>query len=224
MSIRFGALAASLLACTALAPLSAPASAQDFLSQPVRGKQAGDIVLGAGVIGVLPESGGRVSAIGGRPEASDTATAQLDISYFLTSQVSLNLIAATTRHDVNVRGSAIGDVDLGRVWALPPTLNLQFHPFPAARISPYIGAGLNYTLFYGEGGGRTAPVTKVDIKNDFGYGVNFGVDVEVAPRWLVNLDAKKLWLNPSVSVNSGAISGRADLDPWIIGASVRYRF
>ncbi|MBP0444273.1 OmpW family protein [Roseomonas sp. SSH11] len=224
MSIRYGALATAFLACTALAPLSAPAHAQDPFGQAVRGKQAGDVVLGAGLIGVMPRSGGRVSAIGGRPEASDTVTGQLDLTYFVLPQVSLNLIAATTRHDVQVRGSAIGDVDLGRVWALPPTLTAQFHPFPAARISPYIGAGLNYTFFYGEGGGRTAPVTKVDVKNDFGYAVNLGVDVELAPRWLLNVDAKKLWLNPGVAVNSGAIHARADLDPWILGASIRYRF
>lgn len=222
MTLRTGALAAALLACTALIP--AAASAQQFGGQPVRGKQAGDIVLGAGLIGVLPEGGGRVSVIGGRPEASDTATGQLDLSYFLAPQVSLNLIAATTRHDLHVRNSAIGDVDLGRVWALPPTLTLQFHPFPTARVSPYLGAGLNYTLFYGEGGARTAPVSKVDVKNDFGYAVNFGVDVELSPRLLLNLDAKKLWLDPHVQVNSGAINARADLDPWILGASLRYRF
>lgn len=222
MTTRTGALAAALLACTALAAI--PAAAQDFGSQPVRGKQAGDIVLGAGLIGVLPEGGGRVSLIGGRPEASDTVTGQLDLTYFLMPQLSLNLIAATTRHDVHVRNSALGDVDLGRVWALPPTLNLQFHPFPAARFSPYIGAGLNYTVFYGEGGARTAPVNKVAIDNAFGGGINFGLDVEVSPRWLVNVGAKKLWLRPDVSVNSGLITGHANIDPWIVGASVRYRF
>ena len=89
---------------------------------------------------------------------------------------------------------------------------------------PYIGAGVNYTVFYGEGGPRSAPVNKVSIDNAFGYGINFGIDVEVAPRWLVNLDAKKLWLRPDVSVNGGAITGHANIDPWIVGASVRYRF
>lgn len=222
MTTRNGALAAALLACTALS--ATLVQAQDFGGQPVRGKQAGDIVLGAGLIGVLPEGGGRVSAIGGRPEASDTVTAQLDLTYFLAPQVSLNLIAATTRHDVHVRNSAIGDVDLGRVWALPPTLNLQFHPFPQARFSPYIGAGLNYTVFYGEGGARSAPVNKVAIDNAFGYGFNVGLDVEVSPSWLVNVDAKRLWLRPDVGVNGGAITGHANIDPWIVGASVRYRF
>jgi outer membrane protein len=205
-------------AAAALALAAAPALAQD-----VRGKRAGDVVLGAGLIGVFPQSGGNTT-IGGTPEASDTATPQLDLSYFLTPNLALNLIAATTRHEVQVRGTAIGDVDLGRVWVLPPTLTLQYHPLPTSRISPYVGAGLNYTVFYGEGGRRSAPVAKVDIENSWGWALNAGVDYEVAPNWLANLDVKRLFLEPDVSVNSGAIRGRADLNPWIVGASVRYRF
>lgn len=213
-----GALAAAMGA----ALLAAPAQAQ--APQPVRGKQAGDLVLGFGLIGVLPVDGGRVDAIGGTPSASDAVTPQLDLTYFLTPQVSLNLIAATTRHDVKVRGSALGDVDLGRVWALPPTLTLQYHPLPQSRVSPYLGVGVNYTVFYGEGGGRSAPVSKVDVENSWGWALNAGIDYEVSPRWLINADVKKLFLRPDVSVNGGAIGARADLDPWIVGASVRYRF
>jgi outer membrane protein len=37
---------------------------------------------------------------------------------------------------------------------------------------------------------------------------------------------KRLWLRPDVDVSTaiGPVRGRADLDPWIVGASVRYRF
>nr|WP_305123535.1 OmpW family outer membrane protein [Roseomonas sp. GC11] len=213
-----GAVAAVAMGAALLA---APAQAQDA---PFRGKQAGDLVLGFGVIGVLPEKGGRVDAINGKPDASDTATPQLDLTYFLTPNVSLNLIAATTKHDVKVRGSALGDVNLGHVWALPPTLTLQYHPLPQSRFSPYVGAGINYTVFYGEGGSRTSPVSKVDIENTWGWALNAGVDYAVNDRWGVNFDVKKLFLRPDVSVNGGAIGARADLDPWIVGASVRYRF
>jgi outer membrane protein len=209
-------LSAAALCCLA----ALPALAQDA----VRGKQAGDIVLGFSAIGVLPQKGGHVEAVGGKPEASDTLTPQLDLTWFATPNLSLNLIAATTRHDVKVRGSAIGDVDLGHVWALPPTLTLQFHPLPAARFSPYLGAGINYTAFYGEGGGRTAPVDKVDVKNAWGWALNAGVDYEITPHWAVNFDVKKLFLRPDVAVNSGAIAAKADLDPWIVGIGARYRF
>jgi outer membrane protein len=201
--------------------IALPAAAQQ---DDVRGKQAGDIVLGFSVLGVLPQSGGRVDAVGGKPEASDTVTLQVDVTWFATPNLSLNLIAATTRHDVNVRGSALGDVELGRVWLLPPTLTLQYHPLPQSRFSPYVGAGINYSVFYNEGGSRSAAISKVDVENSWGWALNVGVDYELTPHWGVNFDVKKLFLRPDVSVNGGAIGARADLDPWIIGAGVRYRF
>jgi outer membrane protein len=176
------------------------------------------------VLGVLPQSGGRVDAIGGKPDPSNTVTPQLDATWFATPNLSLNLIAATTRHDVTVRGPRLGDVDLGRVWLLPPTLTLQYHPLPQSRISPYVGAGINYTVAYNEGDSRSPAVSKVDVENSWGWALNAGVDYELSPHWLANFDVKKLFLRPDVSVNSGVIGARADLDPWIIGVGVRYRF
>jgi len=215
-----GALA--LAAATTFA--AGAASAQ---TAPVRGKQAGDIVVGLSAIGLLPTNGGRVDAIGGKPEASNTATPQLDFSYFFTPNIALNLIAATTRHDVSVRDSALGDVDLGRVWALPPTLTLQFHPLPQSRFSPYAGLGVNYTVFYAEGGRRNPAVTDVSIGNSWGLALNAGVDYEVARRWALNFDVKKIFfLEPDVKVDTalGRINARADINPWVIGAGLRYRF
>lgn len=205
---------------TLAAALATPAVAQEA----VRGKQAGDVVLGASVIGVLPRDGGGISGVGGQPEAGNAWTGQLDGTYFFTPQVALNLIAATTRHDLTGKNTALGNIDLGHVWALPPTLTAQFHPFPQARLSPYVGAGLNYTVFYSEGGGRHAAVTDIDVKDTWGYALNVGVDYELAPRWLLNVDAKYLHLRPDVSVNNGAIQASTRLDPWIVGFGVRYRF
>ncbi|TCH97678.1 OmpW family protein [Roseococcus sp. SYP-B2431] len=210
-----GYAAAAMLALGAGA-----ASGQDA----VRGKQAGDIVVGLGAIGVLPTNGGHVGRIGGTPTASNSASPQLDVSYFFTPNLSQNLIAATTQHDVSVRNSALGNVRLGDVWALPPTLTLQYHPLPRARISPYLGLGLNVTWFYGEGGRLTAPVNRVRIDPTVGVAPNIGVDYEIRPNWLLNLDAKWILMQPDVSVNSGLIRARADINPFVVGASVRYRF
>jgi outer membrane protein len=207
---------AAALACAVAA---APALAQD-----VRGKQAGDLVLGVGLIGVLPMSGGSTS-IGGTPSASDTVTPQLDLTWYVSPNFAVNVIAATSRHDVEVQNvPGAGTIELGRVWALPPTVTLQYHPLPRSRFSPYVGVGLNYTVFYGEGGSRSPGITSVDVENAFGWGLNAGLDYEITPNWLANLDVKKLWLSPNVRVNGGAVTGTADLNPWIIGAAVRYRF
>lgn len=196
------------------------ASAQDA----PRGKRAGDMVVGLGAIGVLPTNGGHVGTIGGTPTVGNGASPQLDFSYFVTPNISLNLIAATTRHDVSVSRSALGNVQLGHVWALPPTLTVQYHPLPQARLSPYLGLGLNVTWFYGEGGRPTPPVSRVRIDPSVGIAPNIGVDYEIAPNWLVNFDAKWILMQPDVSVNSGFIRARADINPFVVGASVRYRF
>lgn len=212
-----------LAGAAALGLLAQPALAQQ---SPVRGKQAGDFMIGLGVIGVLPMDSGNVDVIGGTPSASFAVTPQLDFTYFFTPNFAVNLIAATTRHDVEVTGSALGDVDLGRVWALPPTLTFQYHPLPAERFSPYVGVGVNWTMFYGEGGGRTPGVLDVDVRNAFGVALNVGLDIEMAPNWLMNIDVKKLFLRPDVAVDTalGRVNATADLDPWIFGLSVRYRF
>ena len=94
------------------------AQAQDF-----RTKQAGDIVVGLGGIGVMPENGRNttVDTIGGRVRASNSGTAQIDFTYFLAPSFSLNLIVATTQHDLTAKGTAVGNLALGSVWALPPS-------------------------------------------------------------------------------------------------------
>lgn len=219
---------AGAMALAAGVGLAMPAMAQD---SGVRGKQAGDFVVGLSAIGVLPENsgqGGRTD-IGGRVRASNAATAQLDFTYFFTPYLAANLIAASTEHELTVKNTAIGNLNLGKIWALPPTLTLQVHPFPAARFSPYIGAGLNYTVFYGYNrGARTAALRDTAVSNTPGFALVAGIDYEVAPNWVVNLDFKKLFLSPDVAVGTRIpgvkVHGSADLNPIVVGAGIRYRF
>lgn len=222
MTRKMGWLAGA--AAMAMLAVAVPAMAQQ--EAPVRGFRAGDFMIGASVIGVLPSNGGSVDTIGGTPHASNSFTGQLDFTYFVTNNISLNLIAATTRHDVEARNTALGTVDLGRVWALPPTLTAQFHPLPNERFSPYLGAGINYTLFYNEGGARNPVVTGVDVGNAFGFALNAGLNVELAPNWLLNFDVKYIFLRPDVRVDTvlGRINANAHIDPWVVGVGVRYRF
>ena len=100
------------------------------------------------------------------------------------------------------------------------------YPLPAERFSPYLGVGLNWTMFYSEGGNRNPAVLDVDVRNAFGVALNVGMDIELAPNWLMNIDVKKLFLRPDVAVDTalGRINATADLDPWIVGVGVRYRF
>jgi outer membrane protein len=93
---------------------------------------------------------------------------------------------------------------------------------PKERLSPYVGAGLNYTIFYNEDAGSS--ITSIDYENSLGYALQAGVDYALDDNWSLNLDVKKLWLDTDVKINGGAVTANVNLDPWIVGVGVGYRF
>ena len=171
------------------------------------------------------DSSSAISTIGGTASVDTDIVPELDVSYFFTDNIAVELIAAVSRHRVRANGTAVGNVSLGEVSLLPPTLTLQWHFLPHGFIEPYVGAGINYTYFYGVNSGAVAQHIKYD--NSFGGVLQAGVNFNFAPQWHVNLDVKKVYLDTDVTVqlaNSAVIKTSVDLDPWIIGVGIGYRF
>ncbi|MCF8495560.1 MAG: outer membrane beta-barrel protein [Alphaproteobacteria bacterium] len=173
-------------------------------------------------IGVLPSSGGDTT-IGGSPEADNAFVPEFDISYFFTPHIAAELILATSPHDLKLKNSTLGDVDLGDSMILPPTLTLQYHFTPDKTFSPYVGAGINYTLPYAEdAAGGT--VTQLEADGSFGWALQAGADYWINDNWGLNFDVKKIYVDVDASINNGAITGNVELDPWVVGAGIAYRF
>lgn len=166
-------------------------------------------------IGVLPDSGGNTT-IGGSPHADNAVVPEFDISYFFSDHVAMELILATSPHDLTLKDRPNGarDLDLGDTWILPPTLTLQYHFQPDEQFSPYIGAGINYTLPYAEDNG--ADTVNLSADGSFGWALQAGADYWLDSHWGLNADVKKVWVDVDASVNSGAITGEVELDPWIV--------
>ena len=204
------------------------ASAQSFMDMnaPPVGKQAGTFMIRARAIGVIPEdNSSSISRIGGRVSATAQAAPELDFSYFLTDHVALELIAATTRHTVSAVGSKVGTFDVGSVWALPPTLTVQYHFMPHSAFSPYVGVGMNVTFWYGASAANP-PVTHFSVGTGFGPAIQAGVDYNFAGHWFANLDVKQIFLNTSAHVDAlgTTVKAHTTLDPVVIGAGIGYRF
>jgi len=172
------------------------------------------------LIDVAPEESSTVS-IGGEATASSRVMPELDISYFWTDNFATELILATTKHSMGATGTALGDLDLGHVWVLPPTFLLQYHFNPEGKFRPYIGAGVNYTVFYSEDAGD---VDSIEYDDGFGYALQAGIDIGINDNWAVNADVKKLFLNTDASINGDAVTADVDLDPWVFGLGLAYRF
>ncbi|WP_029012081.1 OmpW/AlkL family protein [Niveispirillum irakense] len=214
------ALAAAIGGAALLCSMAAPAMAE---------KSAGDILARARIVLVQPDESSKLSlgntAIPGHVALDSSIIPELDFSYFFTDNIAAELILGTTQHHPKAQATPLGaSVDLGDVWLLPPTLTLQYHFNPKGTVSPYVGAGINYTIFYGEDPGAALD-TKYD--NGFGYALQAGVDFALTEKWSFNVDVKKLWLNTNVKVNAGLpslIKADVDIDPWLIGVGFGYRF
>ena len=172
------------------------------------------------IIDVSPDESSTVTGLpaGTKAKADIAWTPELDFTYFFTNNVAAELILATSKHDMSTNTG----VDLGDVWILPPQLTLQYHFNPDGQVRPYAGAGVGYLFYYGED--APAAVGPINYDDGISYTLQAGLDIGIDEHWAVNADVKKVYHNTDVSIAGGAINADVDLDPWIFGVGLAYRF
>ena len=144
----------------------------------------------------------------------------LGFTYFLTDNISVEAILGATQHQIRAQGGGT-DVAVHETWVLPPVVTLQYRPMPEARVSPYVGAGINYMLFF-EGEDQNG--FTVDLEDGFGYALQAGADVALTGPWTLNVDVKKVWFDTEATINGGALTSDVSLDPWVVSVGVGRKF
>lgn len=180
-------------------------------------------------VGVAPDESAKIGIIGGDVAISNALIPELDFTYFFTEHFAAELILGTAKHDVKAINTLAGDVNLGSVWLLPPTLTAQYHFYTSDQkvFKPYIGAGVNYTLFYNV---KSGDVAGVDYDNALGYAAQVGFDLMLDDTFFINFDAKRLFLSTDVTVDASnlapglSIPAEVDINPWLIGVGVGMKF
>ncbi|WP_329742223.1 OmpW/AlkL family protein [Dyella sp. A6] len=202
------ALLSTLLAGTLIAGMLPVAHAADAKSWVVH--------LGAHVVDPKSDNGhlaGMKASIG-----SDTQPT-ISAEYFFTPSWSAEVLAALPfRHTIRLNGQKAATTR-----QLPPVIGVNYHFLPDAKISPFVGAGINYTRFFSTKGAGLLEGAHVKIDNSWGAAAHAGVDVQLAPRWLFTADIRWISISGDVHVN-GTRVGNAKVDPWVYGVSVGYRF
>ncbi len=214
----FGALVAGEAAAADLS--AAPAYKAPVVEAPLSPWQ-----IRVRALGVIVEDKGRVDGIPGSDlKYDDSFIPELDITYYFTNNFAAELVLGTTRSNVNGAGTIENLGKLGKTWILPPTLTLQYHFTNFGAFKPYVGAGVNYTIFYSQSANGAA--TDLKVKNTWGFALQAGFDYMIDRHWGLNFDVKKIFLEPKFDaiVGGAAVTGRADLNPWLIGGGVTYRF
>jgi outer membrane protein len=201
-------------------------------SSPVFAYEQGDWVVRVGMTNVAPDdSSNNVNVAGadlgvGVNVGSNTQLG-LNFVYFYSPQLAIEVLAATPfSHDIGL--DTLGP--LGSTKHLPPTIsvNYYFAP-PSARFQPYVGAGINYTIFFDEEFSRdnsNAGFSKLDLDNSFGLAAQVGFDYMLDEKWLVN--ASVHWLNidteANFDLNDSAGSVDVSIDPFVYSITAGYRF
>ena len=152
---------------------------------------------------------------------NDKVIPEVDISYFLTPQIAVELVL-TYPQKQTIRSYG---TDIGSLKHLPPTLTAQYHFTSFGAFKPYVGAGLNYTRFSSvrfDPAVQTARQPSLS-KNSVGLAVQVGFDYEFIKNTHFNVDAKKVQIRTDVS-SAGTEVGTFEVDPWLIGVGIGRRF
>lgn len=221
------AISRAVLGASVAALLALPAAAEI---------KAGTVQLRGRVICICPDdSSGEVSGIADSGVSVDDAiTPEFDVTVFLAQHVALEIIAATAKHDISGEGAIEGLGEIADTGVLPPTLLIQAHFRPEQKFRPYVGAGINYTLFYDEDTTNSLETalggdTKISLDESFGWALQAGFDVAINDHWFFNFDVKYIDIDTeAVLVTDDGFDTRrtvdVDINPWVPGFGFGYRF
>jgi len=185
------------------------------LTLPAQAKEQGDWLVRFGGSNVDPKS-----------DNSDIVSVDsqfgvtFNFSYFMTRNLAIELLAALPyKHDI----SLLDGTHVGSTKHLPPTVSLQYHFLPDAGIQPYFGLGFNYTQFFSEKTRGPLAGTDLDLDSSWGWAGEVGVDFPLNDKWLINLNARYIDIDTDAKLD-GASLGTVEIDPWVYGAHLGYKF
>lgn len=173
-----------------------------------------------GVHAVNPTSDNGALAAGALQTSLDTdIKPSLVLGRRLSPHWALELLAsAPFRHAVQLDGAHALDFK-----HLPPTLSLQYIVAPDARVQPFVGVGLNYTLTFDEKETGALAGTRTRVGNSFGPAAQVGLVFETGRAWNVVADVRWADIDADVSVD-GVDVGEVNVDPLVYGIAIGWHF
>ena len=203
---RYAPLALAL----ALGGFAAPAFAQS----------AGDWTFAIGAHQVNPKSD-HGSLVGGTldVEVGSNVRPTITAEYFIRDNLGIEVLASLPfQHDVDING-------LGRVGStkhLPPTVSLQYH-FGDGSVRPFVGAGINYTLFFSTDSAGALAGSDIELDNSIGLAAHAGVDFDVGEKGSIRVDARWMDIDTDVELDGAGI-GTVEIDPLVYGVAYVFKF
>lgn len=181
---------------------------------PALAQSAGDWTVGVGLGYVAPKSDNGLLA-GAPTTINENTRPTLTFEYFIQDNLGIELLAATPfKHTATIAG-----VGTATTKQLPPTLSLVYHFDNGSTVTPFVGAGLNYTAFFSE----KSALGPVRMDDSFGLAVKAGFDVKLSEKGALRTEVRWMDIDSDVSLG-GAKIGTAEIDPVVFGISYVHNF
>ena len=211
-----------------------------LLAGPVMAHQSGDFIVRMGGIKVAPDVSSdafdsALPVVGGlEVDVDDDTQLGLTFAYMVTDSIGVELVGATPfTHDIILDTGGSGVV-IGETSHLPPTLLAQFYAPQLGPVRGYLGAGVNYTLFFDDSidDAVVSPLlggADVDVKlsNSVGFAWEVGADFLINENWLLNASVWNIDIDTEARlyVNDARVDKiDVEIDPWVYMVGVGDRF
>ena len=155
---------------------------------------------------------------------------EVDFTYLATNHIGFELILATTKHTISGDRQLEPVGPLASTWVLPPTLTAQYHFVPGGQVRPYVGVGINWTIYYSSNASdelvSAVGATNVDLSNSVGVALQGGIDIDISPKVFLNFDIKYITMGTNATLTTGALVNTVDVDinPLVFGFGIGTRF
>lgn len=202
--------------------------------------EAGDILLRGGIATVAPDASSSPLAldggviVGSEADVDDNTQLGLTVVYMLTDNWGIEALASTPfSHDISAQTGelGLGEVAAGDTKHLPPTVVLQWYPAASDSLwQPYLGAGVNYTLFFDEGVAAQLEGVlgsgDLDLDASFGLALQAGVDYKFSDKWFANLAVWWVDIDTDARFRFGTsrLTTDVEIDPWVYNVAIGYKF
>jgi len=220
---------------TLLKPLAlATAVTGAMMSTQTMAYEAGDFIARGGITQVDADASSSdvsIEALGGPVAGTgvdvDSATQLgLNLMYMHSSRVGIELLLATPfKHHVTATGGlrTYAD-DIAEVEQLPPTLSVIYYLTEGSKFQPYVGAGINYTMFFSE---ESKIGGDADLDDSFGLALQVGADYQINDSWHVNASARWIDIETEATLadtDFGKVTTTVDIDPMVYSIMLGYSF
>ena len=171
---------------------------------------------------------------GSSADVDDGTALSLMFGYKLTDNWAIEVLGSSPfTHDIDAATGALGlgTVAAGETSHLPPTVSLQYwFADPSSAWQPYVGAGINYTIFFDEDVDAQLEgvlgAGDLSLDNSVGLALQAGFDYVFNDQWSLSVGVwwADIDTDAEFSFPANTLTTEVEIDPLVYSISLGWRF